>query len=231
MLGPARWRGAVATRDRATPSSWPAPGRAARAPGPRLAPRPATQARPPGTCAAARATRPRPRPRPRRLGTSPPTSSARPPTRSKPPAPPRRQKMPKRRAAANACGSALNCRKRFASSCSTTSDCATTSAGSSSTAERLGYTPMAVEARSPLGSIVHFYKVTHDRLLKASEELTPAQFVWSAGPSLHSVAWQLWHSARWDDFFAAHVQADFEREPSTEVWAREGLAEEWGFAT
>ena len=90
---------------------------------------------------------------------------------------------------------------------------------------------MAVEARSPLGSIIHFYRLTHDRLLKASEELTPDQFVWSAGPSLHSVAWQLWHSARWDDFFAAHVQADFEREPSTEVWAREGLGDEWGFAT
>ena len=63
-----------------------------------------------------------------------------------------------------------------------------------------------------------------------SEELTAEQFFWSAGLSLHSVAWQLWHSARWDDFFAAHLQADFSREPQTELWQREGLAQKWSYA-
>jgi hypothetical protein len=79
-------------------------------------------------------------------------------------------------------------------------------------------------------SIVRFYGLTHERLLKITEDLSAAQFVWSAGPSLHSAAWQLWHSARWDDFFAAHLQTDFDREPRTEVWQRESLAERWSLA-
>ena len=88
---------------------------------------------------------------------------------------------------------------------------------------------VAVESRPAPASILRFYRLTHERLLKVSEDLNPDQFARSAGPSLHSVAWQLWHAARWDDFFAAHVQTDFGRDPSTEVWEREGLAERWGF--
>ena len=88
---------------------------------------------------------------------------------------------------------------------------------------------MAVESRSALASVLRFYTLTHERLLKVSVDLSTDQFFRSGGPSLHSVAWQLWHSARWDDVFAAHLQADFEREPRNEVWQREGLAEKWSF--
>ena len=88
---------------------------------------------------------------------------------------------------------------------------------------------MAIESRSALESIVRFYRLTHERLLKVSNDLSKEQFFWSAGPSLHSAAWQLWHSARWDDYFAAHLQADLEREPQAEIWQREGLAERWSF--
>ena len=86
---------------------------------------------------------------------------------------------------------------------------------------------MAVESSSVLASTVRFYRLTHERLLKVSDDLSAEEFVWSGGPSLHSVAWQLWHSARWDDFFAAHVQADFDRDPATEIWERERLADGW----
>jgi len=89
---------------------------------------------------------------------------------------------------------------------------------------------VVVNARSPLASVVRFYKLAHERLLKASEDLSPAQFTWSAGESLHSVAWQLWHAARWDDVFAAHVQKDFGREPAAQVWEREGLDAVWSLA-
>ena len=90
---------------------------------------------------------------------------------------------------------------------------------------------MAVESRSAGASLVRFYRLTHERLLTVSQNLSTEQFSWSAGPSLHSVAWQLWHSARWDDFFAAHLQADFGRDPRTEVWLREGLGRRWSFAS
>lgn len=88
---------------------------------------------------------------------------------------------------------------------------------------------MAIESRSALASVVRYYRLTHERLLKLAEDLDAEQFGRSAGTSLHSVAWQLWHSARWDDFFAAHVQSDFGRDPSTQVWEKDGLAEKWGF--
>jgi len=90
---------------------------------------------------------------------------------------------------------------------------------------------MVVESRSASASVVRYYGLTHERLLKVSADLSPAQFSWSAGTSLHSVAWQLWHSARWDDFFAAHLQQDFDRDPRTEVWRRDELAQKWSFAS
>jgi hypothetical protein len=88
-----------------------------------------------------------------------------------------------------------------------------------------------VLSRPAIESVVRFYALTHERLLKVSDDLSAEQFSRSAGVSLHSVAWQLWHSARWDDVFAAHVQNDFELEPRTEVWEREGLAEAWGLTS
>ena len=65
---------------------------------------------------------------------------------------------------------------------------------------------MSTGPRSLSDTVLRFYRLTHERLLKVSEEVTPEQFVWSAGPSLHSVAWQLWHSARWDDYLAGAYQ-------------------------
>jgi hypothetical protein len=86
---------------------------------------------------------------------------------------------------------------------------------------------MPERSRSLGDTLLRFYALTHERLLKAAEELSPEQFAMSAGPSLHSVAWQLWHAARWDDFFAAHFHKDFARDPQTQVWERESLAERW----
>ena len=86
---------------------------------------------------------------------------------------------------------------------------------------------MAAVTRSLEDSIQRFYQLTHDRLLKASEDISPEQFARSVGLSLHSVAWQLWHAARWDDFFAAHLQNDFGGEPSGQVWDRQDLARRW----
>jgi len=86
---------------------------------------------------------------------------------------------------------------------------------------------MAAHSRSLGETLLRYYALTHERLLKAAEELPPEQFARSAGPSLHSVAWQLWHAARWDDFFASHFHKDFGRDPQTQVWERESLAERW----
>jgi len=79
-------------------------------------------------------------------------------------------------------------------------------------------------------TVLRFYKLTHERLLKAARELNPDQFAASAGPSLHSVAWQLWHAARWDDVIAAFFHKSLTREPRVQVWERESLSQRWSFA-
>ena len=90
---------------------------------------------------------------------------------------------------------------------------------------------MAARPRSLRDTLLRFYRLTHERLLKAAEDLTPDQFTWSAGPSLHSVAWQLWHAARWDDVLAAYFHKASARDPRTQVWERESLADRWTLAT
>jgi hypothetical protein len=87
---------------------------------------------------------------------------------------------------------------------------------------------MAARARSLIESLLRSYKLAHTRLLTAAEGLSPEQFARSAGPSLHSVAWQLWHTGRWDDVFASYLHRAFARDPRTQVWERESLGSRWG---
>src|ERR1700675_1576128 len=89
---------------------------------------------------------------------------------------------------------------------------------------------MAAHPRSLRDTLLRFYRLAHERLLKAAEELSPEQFVWSAGPSLHSVAWQLWHAARWDDVLASYFHRALSQDPRTQVWERESLADRWSLA-
>jgi len=89
---------------------------------------------------------------------------------------------------------------------------------------------MAAHPRSLGESLLRIYKLTHQRLLSAGEELSAEQFAWSAGPSLHSVAWQLWHAARWDDVFASYFHRALAKDPRAQVWERESLAERWSLA-
>jgi len=90
---------------------------------------------------------------------------------------------------------------------------------------------MAAHPRSIGESLLRIYKLTHQRLLSAGEELSPEQFAWSAGPSLHSVAWQLWHAARWDDVFASYFHRALAKDPRAQVWERESLADRWSLAS
>src|SRR6266568_4305379 len=90
---------------------------------------------------------------------------------------------------------------------------------------------MAARPRSLSESLLRSYRIAHARLLTAAEGLSPEQFGWSGGPSLHSVAWQLWHAARWDDIFASYLHRVFARDPRAQVWERESLADRWSLAS
>jgi len=92
---------------------------------------------------------------------------------------------------------------------------------------------MSASRDSMTALLVRNYGVTHGRLLKAAEELDPATFVKSAGPAVHSVAWQLWHVARWDDRFAEIIAERCARLPEAlrgrrQVWIDRDVASAWG---
>ncbi len=89
----------------------------------------------------------------------------------------------------------------------------------------------AARPRSLGETLLRSYRLAHERLLKAAEEMSPEQFAWSAGPSLHSAAWQLWHAARWDDVFASYFHRALAQEPRTQVWERDSLADRWSLAS
>jgi hypothetical protein len=86
---------------------------------------------------------------------------------------------------------------------------------------------MAAHPRSLTDSLLRSYRLAHERLLTAAQDLPTEKFTWSAGPSLHSVAWQLWHAARWDDVFASYLHKALAQDPRTQVWEREALADRW----
>jgi len=90
---------------------------------------------------------------------------------------------------------------------------------------------MASHPRSLRETLLRSYRLAHERLLTAAQALSAKQFTWSAGPSLHSVAWQLWHAARWDDIFASYLHKALAQDPRTQVWERESLADRWSLAS
>ena len=77
------------------------------------------------------------------------------------------------------------------------------------------------------------YSLAHARLLTAAEALDERTFAKSAGPAVHSVAWQLWHIARWDDRFAEILAERCGTLPDAlrgrrQVWVEQGIASDWG---
>jgi hypothetical protein len=90
---------------------------------------------------------------------------------------------------------------------------------------------MAASQRSLSETLLRSFRLAHERLLTAADAMPPEQFTWGAGPSLHSVAWQLWHAARWDDVFAAYFHKALGQDPRVQVWEREALADRWSMAS
>lgn len=82
--------------------------------------------------------------------------------------------------------------------------------------------------------LVWNYALAHERTLKLVEDLTDEQFSKPLHPSVHSIGWQLWHIARWDDRFAEILLENLpalarEHGPARQVWKSESIGERWGF--
>jgi uncharacterized damage-inducible protein DinB len=82
--------------------------------------------------------------------------------------------------------------------------------------------------------LVANYALAHERALKVVGDLTDEQFAKPLHPSIHSIGWQLWHIARWDDRFAEILLEnlpDLTRKHGAprQVWKSESIGERWGF--
>lgn len=78
------------------------------------------------------------------------------------------------------------------------------------------------------------YKLGHQRVLRAVEDLTEEQTQWRPAPISHSISWNVWHLGRWAD----HLQCEIPMMTSRlrevlglrrEIWETDALAAKWGF--
>lgn len=77
------------------------------------------------------------------------------------------------------------------------------------------------------------YRLGHRRLYKMLEGLTEEQFAWKPAPATHSIAFNVWHLARWADYLQAKIPSmasSLERKlgHGVQIWEVEGLAKQWG---
>lgn len=84
-----------------------------------------------------------------------------------------------------------------------------------------------------IDAIKNRYRLAHQRLFKMIEGLTAEQWKWRPTPEAHTIAFQVWHTARLTDYFHARlpgVVPELERKlgPGRQIWEAEGLAKKWG---
>ncbi len=85
-------------------------------------------------------------------------------------------------------------------------------------------------------AVIENYCQTHQRLLLLAEKASEEQLQWRATPHSHTIAFHLWHVARWADFMQAAIPGMTsglqQRLPARiQIWESEALAVRWGFAT
>lgn len=88
---------------------------------------------------------------------------------------------------------------------------------------------------TPLTAIMNYYHDANADALKKVSDLSDEQFAWRPHPACNSVAFLLWHIARWEDHMQATVPGmtdELSRRlpPSQQIWERDQIAEKWGFA-
>ena len=87
---------------------------------------------------------------------------------------------------------------------------------------------------TPLAAIMNYYRDANADALKKVSELSDEQLAWRPHPACNSVAFLLWHIARWEDHMQATVPGMTEElsrrlPPSQQIWERDQLATKWGF--
>lgn len=87
---------------------------------------------------------------------------------------------------------------------------------------------------SPAAMIIGAYQQTHARILALAEKLSEEQLYWQPAAGGQSIAFHLWHVARWADHLQAALpgmtpELGRRLDPGGEIWETGGLAARWGF--
>ena len=89
---------------------------------------------------------------------------------------------------------------------------------------------------TPLVSITSYYREANADLLKTVGALSEGQIAWQPHPACNSIAFLLWHIARWEDHMQATVPGMTEElsrrlPPGQQIWEKQQLAAKWGLAS
>ena|SRR5215207_7374499 len=87
---------------------------------------------------------------------------------------------------------------------------------------------------TPLVSIMNYYRDTNADVLKTVGALSEEEICWQPYPACHSIAFIVWHIARWEDHMQATVpgmtgELSHRLPPGQQIWERDQLAAAWGF--
>ena len=87
---------------------------------------------------------------------------------------------------------------------------------------------------TPLVAIMNYYRDANADVLKTVGALSDEQIAWQPHPACNSIAFLLWHVARWEDHMQATVPGMTEGLSrrllsGQQIWERDGLATKWGF--
>jgi hypothetical protein len=88
-------------------------------------------------------------------------------------------------------------------------------------------------SENTVGLLANNYAIGHGRVIESAERMDDALFAKSMGTRVHSVAWQVWHIARWDDRLAEILvektpELAGQYGPPDQIWVAESLAKHWG---
>ena len=85
---------------------------------------------------------------------------------------------------------------------------------------------------TPLGQIIEWLVQAHKETLSLAEGLSEEEFAWQPHPSATSVAFNVWHLARWADYVQWRMPETTpvlsqRLEPRQQVWRADNLATRW----
>lgn len=79
-------------------------------------------------------------------------------------------------------------------------------------------------ANSIMDCIASYYRATHEQVLKVLDSLDDQLIMWQPSKTTPSIAFHMWHLARWADYLQEMLT-----DTGVQIWNAEGLAAQWGF--